>query len=175
MKTSRFIVLAAFILAIAVAAPAFAQTAPAAKPAQTTQAAPAAGTTNMDILAAKLKADKKLLVAQTVGVTDAEGKAFWPVYDACQAELQGVNEKIKTVIAAYAKEYNANTMTDEKATALTKDYIATEEALLAAKKNCLAKMTGVIPATKIARYMQVENKIRAQINYELAAGIPFVQ
>ena len=38
-----------------------------------------------------------------------------------------------------------------------------------------AKLNGVIPATKIARYVQVENKIRAQINYELAASIPFVQ
>ena len=163
MKTSRFTCLAALLLALAIVAPAFAQT------------APPKSTTNMEILAAKIKADKKLLVAQTVGVTDAEGKAFWPVYDACQADLQGVNEKIKAVIGSYAQEYNANTMTDAKAEALTKGYIAAEEALLASKKNCLAKLNGVIPATKIARYMQVENKIRAQINYELAAGIPFVQ
>lgn len=173
MKMSRFVdAFAVVALAFAIGAPVFAQTAPAAKPAQAPQAT---GTTNMEILAAKIKADKKLLVAQTVGVTDAEGKAFWPVYDACQADLQGVNEKIKAVIASYAKEYNANTMTDEKATVLTRDSIAAEEALLASKKNCLAKLNGVIPATKIARYMQVENKIRAQINYELAAGIPFVQ
>ena len=32
------------------------------------QAPPAGATTNMEILAAKLKADKKLLVAQTVGL-----------------------------------------------------------------------------------------------------------
>jgi hypothetical protein len=163
MKTLRFACLAALLLAIAIAAPAFAQT------------APPASTTNMDILAAKIKADKKLLVAQTVGVTDAEGKAFWPIYDACQAELQGINAKIRTLVGNYAKEFNANTMTDAKASALTTDYIAIEEALLASKKSCLAKLNGVIPASKIARYMQVENKIRAQINYELAAGIPFVQ
>ena len=175
MKMSRFACFAALVAAVVMAAPAFAQTAPAAKPAQTTPAAQGTATTNMEILAAKIKADKKLVVAHTVGVTDAEGKAFWPVYDACQADLQGVNEKIKTVIASYAREYNANTMTDAKAEALTKDYIAAEEALLASKKSCLAKLNGVIPATKIARYMQVENKIRAQINYELAAGIPFVQ
>jgi len=45
----------------------------------------------MEILAQKLKADKKLLVAQTVGVTDEEGKAFWPIYDAYQADLQKIN------------------------------------------------------------------------------------
>ena len=139
------------------------------------QAPPAGATTNMEILAAKLKADKKLLVAQTVGLTDAEGKAFWPIYDACQADLQVVNKRLAAAIAAYAKEYNAGTMTDAKAAALTAESFAVDEALLAAKKSCAAKLTGVIPAAKIARYVQVENKIRAQINYELAASIPFVQ
>ena len=52
---------------------------------------------------------------------------------------------------------------------------AIDEALLASKKSCAAKLNGVIPATKITRYVQVENKIRAQINYDLAASIPSVQ
>jgi hypothetical protein len=33
----------------------------------------------------------------------------------------------------------------------------------------------VLPAAKAARYVQIENKIRAAIRYELAAGIPLVQ
>ena len=163
MKKSLIAIVAVVALALAVAAPAFAQ-------------APQAGsTTNMDILVAKLKADKKLLVAQTVGLTDAEGKAFWPIYDACQAELEGVNKRLKAGIEGYAKDYNAGTMTDAKASAMLAEVFAIDEALLASKKTCAAKLNGVIPATKIARYVQVENKIRAQINYELAAAIPFVQ
>ena len=64
MKTSLCAGLTVLVLAFAITAPAAAQT-------------PQAGaTTNMEILKAKLKADKKLLVAQTVGLTDAEGKAF---------------------------------------------------------------------------------------------------
>ena len=163
MKTSLFAAVTLLALVIAIAAPAAAQ-------------APQAGsTTNMEILVAKLKADKKLLVAQTVGLTDAEGKAFWPVYDACQAELEGINKRLKAGIASYATDFNAGTMTDAKAAALIAEVFSIEEALLASKKSCAAKLNGVIPATKIARYVQVENKIRAQINYELAAAIPFVQ
>ena len=163
MKTSLFAGIAAVVLTVAIAAPAAAQV-------------PQAGaTTNMEILAAKIKADKKLLVAQTVGLTDAEGKAFWPVYDACQADLAGINKRLKTGIEGYAKDYNAATMTDAKAAALVTEVFAIDEALLASRKSCAAKLNGVIPAAKIARYVQVENKIRAQINYELAASIPFVQ
>ncbi|MCU0252411.1 MAG: hypothetical protein MUE61_19640 [Vicinamibacterales bacterium] len=163
MKTSWFAGITVLVLAFAIAAPAAAQT-------------PQAGaTTNMQILVEKLKADKKLLVAETVGLTDAEGKAFWPIYDACQAELGGINTRLKNLITAYAKDFNAGTMTDPKAAAMLTEMFAIDEALLASKKSCAAKLNGVIPATKIARYVQVENKIRAQINYDLAASIPFVQ
>jgi hypothetical protein len=164
MKTSGLAWLVVVALVVLVAAPAAAQSQP-----------PGPSTTNLEILAQKLKADKKLLVAATVGVTDAEGKAFWPIYDAYQADLQKINERLKVGIDGYAKDYNAGSMTDAKASALTSEVIAIEEALVALKKTYVAKLAGVIPPVKIARYIQVENKVRAQINYELAAGIPFVR
>ena len=37
---------------------------------------------NMKILLDKIKADKKLLVAANMDLTESEAKAFWPVYDA---------------------------------------------------------------------------------------------
>jgi hypothetical protein len=36
------------------------------------------------------------------------------------------------------------------------------------------KFAGVLSATKVARYYQIENKIRAVINYELADAIPIM-
>ena len=62
MMTRRTL-MTAFTIATALAAPALAQT----------------GTSNMDILRQKIKADKKLVVAANLQLTDAEGKAFWPV------------------------------------------------------------------------------------------------
>ena len=79
-------------------------------------------------------------------MTDAEGKAFWPIYDAYQADLQKINERLKAGIDSYAKEYNAGSMTDAKASALTTEVIAIEEALVALKKTYVAKLAGVIPA-----------------------------
>jgi len=65
-------------------------------------------------------------------------------------------------------------MTDAKAAALMTEVFAIDEARMVPRKACAAKLAGVIPATKIARYVQVENKVRALVNFELAAGIPFV-
>ena len=54
--------------------------------------------TNMDILRQKIKADKKLVVAENLQLTDTEGAAFWPVYDAYQKDLQQINQRMTKVI-----------------------------------------------------------------------------
>lgn len=88
-----------FALATSIAAPSFAQD----------------PNNNMEILRQKIKADKKLVVAANMNLTEAEAKAFWPIYDEYQTELRKVNEQLAAVIVNYAKEFNANTLTDDKA------------------------------------------------------------
>jgi hypothetical protein len=127
---------------------------------------------NMQILRDKVKADKKLVIAENLGLTEGESKAFWPVYEEYQKELEAINQRMGKAIQGYAQEYNANTLTDEKAKALMTEALAIEEAEVALKKKYLAKLDGVIPAIKAARYLQMENKIRALIRMDLAANIP---
>jgi hypothetical protein len=43
------------------------------------------------------------------------------------------------------------------------------------KSAFVPKILAALPATKAARYIQIENKIRAVVRYELAEGIPLVQ
>lgn len=130
---------------------------------------------NMDILRDKIKADKKLLIAENLGLTEAESKGFWPIYEEYQKELAGLNGRLGKMIQSYANEYNANTMTDEKAKTLMTEALSIEEAETALKKKYLDRLNGVIPAVKAARYLQMENKIRALIRFDLAANIPLVQ
>ena len=42
------------------------------------------------------------------------------------------------------------------------------------RKTYAARLNRVLAGKKVARYLQIENKIRAAIRYELAAGIPLV-
>ena len=46
---------------------------------------------NMQILREKIKADKKLLVATNMQLTEAEAKNFWPIYEDYQKDLQKIN------------------------------------------------------------------------------------
>ena len=131
--------------------------------------------TNMEILRQKVKADKKLVVAENLMLTEAEGAKFWPVYDAYQKELQQINERLKAVILAYADAYNKGPVTDATAKKLIEDASAVDDAEATLRRTALPKILAVLPAAKAARYVQIENKIRAVIRYELAAGIPLVQ
>lgn len=130
---------------------------------------------DMQILLDKMKADKKLLVALNMDLSDAEAKKFWPVYDAYQVELKQLNTRITTLIEAYANDYNNNSMTDAKAKKMISEMVSIDEAEAAMKKSFVPKLYKVLPAVKVARYLQIENKIRAALRYELAAAVPLVK
>src|SRR5512139_2000740 len=57
---------------------------------------------NMQILREKVKADKKLMVAANMELTESEAKGFWPVYEQYQHELANFNQRIGRLIASYA-------------------------------------------------------------------------
>jgi hypothetical protein len=130
---------------------------------------------NMQILRDKLKADKKLVVAANMDLTEAEAKGFWPVYDDYQKELAKINTRTADLIKAYAKEYNAGSLTDDHAKKMTHELLAIEDAEVKLKHAVLPKLAKVLPGKKVARYLQIEGKIRAVIKYELADGVPLVQ
>lgn len=130
--------------------------------------------TDMEILRGKLKADKKVVVAANMDLNDAEKKAFWPIYDAYQKDLQGLNDRLIKAILAYADAYNKNTITDEQATSLSNAALSIDQDEVTLRKTYAEKLKGVLPGKKVARYLQIENKIRAVVRYEIADNIPLV-
>lgn len=136
----------------------------------------AGGGMNMEILLQKVKADKKLLVASNMDLSDAEGKKFWPLYDAYQKELEQINQRLGMTIKSYADAYNAGkgTISNDTAQKLLNEALSVEEADVKLKRTYADKINKVLPATKTARYIQIENKIRSVIKAELAQQIPLV-
>ena len=130
---------------------------------------------NMQVLREKIKADKKLLVATNMELTESEAKGFWPVYEEYQKDLAAINQRIVKLIESYAADYRTNTLTDEKARKLTDEFVAIEQAEAGLKASYVPKLSKVLPPKKVARYLQIENKIRAIVKYELAGGVPLVQ
>lgn len=131
---------------------------------------------NMDILKEKVKADKKLLVAANMSLTDAEAMTFWPLYDGYQKELEQINQRLMTTIKAYADAYNAGKgeISNDQAKKLLGEALAVEGSEVKLRQSYAAKLGKVLPGTKVVRYLQIESKIRAIVKFELAAQIPLV-
>ncbi len=129
----------------------------------------------MEILREKLKADKKLIIATNMKLTDAEAKAFWPIYDAYQKDIGAINDRMVKVVTEYADAYNKGPVSNEAAKKLLNDALSIEEAEVKLKRAYVPKLEKAVPDTKVALYMQIENKIRAILKFELAANIPLVE
>jgi uncharacterized membrane-anchored protein YhcB (DUF1043 family) len=121
----------------------------------------------------KIRADKKLFVAEIMQFTEAEAKAFWPVYESYQKDLAKIFERSAKLIDDYAKSYK--TMTDGTAKRLLDELLSIESERLQLKKDYLPKFRQVLTEKMVARYYQLENKIYAVVNYELAGLIPLVE
>jgi Spy/CpxP family protein refolding chaperone len=130
---------------------------------------------NMEILREKIKADKKLLVATNMNLTESEAKGFWPIYDAYQKDLHSINRQIEDLLESYAADLQGKSLTDAKAKRLIAESITIEQAEAKLKSTYAPKLSKVLPPKKVARYLQIENKIRAVVKYDLATGVPLVE
>jgi len=135
--------------------------------------AAAAQDDTMEVLREKVRADKKLLVAVALDLSESEAKTFWPVYNAYQSDMIEHYNRVMKLISNYAAAYK--TMTDDTASQLLGQFLSLETAHAALLNGYLPKLQNALPPKKVARFYQVENKLRALVNYELARDIPLIK
>jgi hypothetical protein len=142
------------------------------------QTKPAGGdkpASNLEIIHDKLKADKKLIVAKYMELTESEAKKFWPVYDEYQKDLQKTNERLRGLLESYAADYRNKSMTDEKAKKLLDEWIEIEQEEGKRRGAFAPKVMQALPVKKAARYLQIENEYRILLRYDLASAVPLVE
>lgn len=119
------------------------------------------------------KADKRALVAQTLALTPAEAKKFWPVYDAYQRDLAQVMRK--RAVALEELVARDHPLTDAYARNITNDLVSIQEAEVRATRKATNATMKALPPRKAARYLQLENKLRAAQDYEIAVAFPLAK
>lgn len=154
----RRILLGTLAAVLAAAAPGIAQEKPA---------------DDMQLVLEKIRADKKLLVAENMQLTEAEAKSFWPVYTRYQDELFLLRVRTVKLIADFSEAVDR--MDDATAKKLLDEHMTIDALGVKLRKAYLPKFRAVLPEVKVARYYQIENKIYAAILYELAARIPLAK
>ena len=112
------------------------------------------------------------LVANRMRLTPEEAKRFWPVYHRLHAKLSVLMERRKKLITAFGE--NFSDMSDQQVKNLISGRLELEEDWINLLRSYLPKFEKVLPARKVLRYYQIENRIRAQINADLAEELPLI-
>ena len=66
-------------------------------------------------------------------------------------------------------------MTDETAAKLLENYLTLEQAHATLLTAYAPRFRRVLPTRKVAQLYQIENKVRALVNYEFAKEIPLIK
>lgn len=131
-----------------------------------------ADVTDMQALRAAVKADKRAFVAATLGLTDAEAKRFWPVYEQYQADVAVANRMRAVTLEGLLSR--SGPITDLYAKQLARELVASDENEVKARRALYNRVMRALPAKKAGRYLQLESKIRALQNYDIAVAFPLI-
>lgn len=119
-----------------------------------------------------LNTEKKAAVAEAMQLSDAVSAPFWELYNEYNLEANKIHNKRIALIKDFANNYG--NLSDEKADELWTGVLSYQQQLLQLKKAYYKKFKKIISPGDAARYFQIENKIEALINANLAAEIPLI-
>lgn len=129
----------------------------------------------MHALETEIGAGKRDFIEEQLDLSLDEDAKFWPIYDAHQKALQTFNQRRIDNILEYARAYNAGAMDDATAIAIAEEALDIDKDEAVQMERTFHKLKKAIPATQAARYLQVENKLRAVVRFEQAAQVPYAR
>lgn len=139
--------LASLALALLVAA------APVASHAQDTST-----TADEQILLKQLQNDKRGVYGSYLDLTEAQSKAFWPIYDQYEAESKKLDDRFLELINDYAAKYD--TLTDAQAQVMLKDRLEIDRKRTELRIKYCDKVAKVLPGKQALRFSQLDARIR---------------
>lgn len=120
----------------------------------------------------ELRVKKKGIVENNMGLTEAEGNKFWPLYERYQDKLAEINARYKKLVMEYVDKHE--NLSGKTAKKIMDEYMDIESGIFKLRKSYLKSFRKVLPEEKVIMYYQIENKVQAGFNFGLAATIPFI-
>ena len=127
----------------------------------------------VELLRADVRAQKVAFITELMEFTDAEDKAFWPIYREYDVELSKINDERVTGIEEYARNYEK--VTDALADKLATKALELESRRTALKEKYYARLKSALSPKTAARFLQVENQLLMIIDLQIAASLPIVK
>ena len=119
-----------------------------------------------------IQTQRQAIVTAAMQLSGDESESFWPLYREYREAMRKVDNRSVKLITDYSE--NLDIMSDEIAQEMLKEFIGIRQGELDVTRKYLKRFQKILPATKVARFFQLENKLDAVIDFELASEVPLV-
>jgi hypothetical protein len=119
-----------------------------------------------------LRADRKTIVAENMQLTEAEGKAFWPLYEQYRTEMKKQGDALVELVKQYGQLYPD--IPDDRAKAMLKELGNIEKRLVESRYSYFKKMEKVMSPAKTLRFAEVEARFDLVLRLAIASKVPLV-
>ncbi len=126
----------------------------------------------MQMIRSLSEAQRQATMAANIALAEPTADKFWPLYREYRNEVAKLNDQRVALIRSFADNYS--TLTDDAAKKLTNDSLSISKQAVALKTKYIAKYGKVLTPLQAARVLQVENKLDAIVEVEIAKVIPLV-
>ena len=151
-----------------------AATAPSATAPEPTAPATASDSSaqkQLDIAAAR--AERKAVVGQNMALTDDEGKKFWPLYDEYEGKMDRIEDRHVLEIKEFASHFQ--NLTNADARRKLNQVMAISQSRLNVQAAYIPKFRAILSDVKVTRFYQIDNKLRAMVQCQIAQMVPLAQ
>jgi hypothetical protein len=130
-------------------------------------------TSDIELTRAAIQVRRQAIVTAAMDLEPREAEGFWSLYRQYRLDMQKVNDRYVKLLLAYAEHHDS--LSDAMAAQILKEYLGIERDRTGIKARYLDRFGKVMPPRKVMRFFQVDNKLDAFINAELATQIPLAR
>ena len=130
------------------------------------------GNPQLENARALIQATQEALIRNDLRLTADEEVGFWPLWEEYRAATLPIRDRYVLLIAEYLRRYDAGTLDDAYAERVLTDYFEIKTGLLETRESFVERFAAVLPMLKVARLYQLENKLTADVDAELALIVP---
>jgi hypothetical protein len=124
------------------------------------------------LLRRDLRTEKKKIIAMNIPLTETEATKFWVIYDQYTEEMTKTNDEFFGIIKDYAA--NQKTLNDEQAITMVKRWADAQLKHLQTRARYIPQFEKVISGKKAALFFQIDRRLWALLDIQVASEIPLV-
>jgi hypothetical protein len=142
---------------------------------------PAAGPTVVDIageleaFAIGIEAEREDAIRNNLSLSPEQARIFWPIYEEYRVAIGSVTDRDIQIVTDYVELYRSGDISDEEAKILLEAALDTDADGLQIRQEYMSRLLEQLPAKKVARFYQLENRLDALARIALMKEIPLME